>query len=116
MGAFIYSEVSVFVVRGQYWDVLHRLFRHEKDGRVWLGTAHNREPLADFGRLAEWTEFSDYIMEGGVIYAIRVREVTDGLELAVRLKGMNRDRYVAASLNSYIQWAGLQAVPAENAG
>ncbi len=106
----------MFLVRGEYRDLLQRLFRHEEGGRVSLGTALSREPLADLDHLAEWTEFGDYIMEGGVSYSLRAREAPDGLALAVRLKGMNRDQYVASSLKSYIRWVGLEAVPVEGGG
>jgi len=69
----------VFLIVGEYRDLLNRLFRREEGGRVRIGTALSREPLTDLGRLAEWTEFADYIMEGGVSYFLRAREVADGL-------------------------------------
>jgi hypothetical protein len=103
----------VFLVHGEYSDILERLFRHDPDGRVLLGTAQSREPFANLGALAEWTEFSDYIMEGGVRYALRVSRVPDGLVVEVQLKGMNRDRFVASSLKAYIGWESLEARPME---
>ena len=72
--------------------------------------------MADLDQLAEWTEFGDYIMEGGVSFSLRTLEAPDGLTLAVRLNGMNRDQYVAAALESYIRWVGLEAVPLEDSG
>jgi hypothetical protein len=105
----------VFLVRGEYRDLMRRLFRHE-GGRVRLGTALSLEPVTDLDRLAEWTEFGDCILEGVVNYSLRVREVPDGLALAVRFKGMNRDNYVAPALRSYIRWEGLGAEPVEGGG
>lgn len=106
----------MFLVRGKYRELLRRLFRHELGGRVSLGTALSREPLTDVDHLAEWTEFDDYIMEGGVSFSLRTSETPDGLALAVRLKGMNRDQYVAAALMSYFRWVGLEAVPVGDSG
>lgn len=103
----------MFLVRGEYREVLRRLFQYEEGGRRSLGTALSSEPLADPDQLAEWTEFGDYIMEGGVSYSLRAREAPGGLALEVRLKVMNRDQYVPASLKSYIRWTGLERVPVE---
>jgi hypothetical protein len=103
----------VFAVSGEYHNLLAILFPPAPEGRVSFGWATSTEPIPDLVRLADWTPFRDYIMEGFVFYSVRARAMPSGLSLEVRLKGSNRDRYVAPSVKDYIRWAGLEAVPFE---
>ncbi len=105
----------MFVVTGDYHELLPRLFSAAPDGRVSFGWATSTEPIPDLARLAEWTAFRDYIMEGFVFYSIRARAVPSGLALELRLTGSNRDEHVAPSIRQYIRWAGLEAVRREDA-
>lgn len=99
----------MLLVRGEYEDVLRRLFLRTDEGRIRLGVAQSSDVVPDLHALTAWTDFRDYVMEGSVSYAIRVSEVAEGLALDVRLKGMNRDQYVAFSLKNYIRGAGFEA-------
>lgn len=104
-------ETNVFLlIRGEYRDLLHQLFRREADGCVFFGGAHSRELLADLERLAEWTEFIDYLMEGSVRYSLRASDVPEGLVLAVQLNGTSRDRLVVTFLQKHIRAVGLEAL------
>ncbi|MGL4420860.1 MAG: hypothetical protein ACRCZF_09370 [Gemmataceae bacterium] len=104
----------MFEVAGQYPELLARLFPMAADGHLEFGSARSAVPVAGAASVAEWVEFSDYIMEGFVRYTLRAVPSAAGLRLDVRLSGTNRDQYVGPSMRSYIGWAGLSlvAVPA----
>ena len=106
----------MFAVSGDYLDLLPRLFPKASDGHISFGWAKSTEPVPDLARLADWTAFRDYIMEGFVFYFVRVRALPSGLALEVRLTGSNRDGYVAPSIRQYLRWAEVEAVPHEGAG
>jgi hypothetical protein len=57
--------------------------------------------------------FEDYVMEGGVHYALRASPHPRGLQLEIQLTGMNRDRFVPDFVRRYVTWAGLEPIEAE---
>ena len=71
----------MYVVRGEYGDLLPRLFVPTDGGRISFGTATSAEPVPEAASLAEWRVFRDYIMEGFVFYSLRARAVPTGLAL-----------------------------------
>lgn len=98
----------MLLIRGEYEDICNRLFQVGTDGRMMFGPAFSKESNANLGHLSDWTEFTDYIMEGFISYFLRVRKSSDGLVLDIKLTGSNRDRYVSPSVKAYIRWAGLE--------
>lgn len=99
----------MYLVHGEYGDLLARLFAPTDDGRITFGWATSAGQVPEAASLAEWTLFRDYIMEGFVFYSIRARAVPTGLALEVRLTGSNRDQYVGPTVRQYLKWAGLVA-------
>jgi hypothetical protein len=102
----------VFVVHGEYDDLVKRLFQLNADATVTFGPAKSKDRLFDLARLTDWTPFRDYIMDAFVGYSVRIRNLQPGLFLEIRLNGTNRDQHVASAVKTIIQTAGLEPIDA----
>ena len=97
----------MLIVAGNFIEVLPGLFRLDDQRHVRFGSARSRSPVGDIDALSNWCMFDDYLMEGGVRYALRARPHAEGLVLEIRLAGTNRDHFVAAFVRDYVKWAGF---------
>jgi hypothetical protein len=82
-------------------DFVERAFPKSEDGLIefgWTGKAAYQTKNC----LQEWTRFSDYVMEGGVVYELRVLAVEAFTRVELRLLGTNRDQYVPKLIQSYL--------------
>jgi hypothetical protein len=83
-------------------DFVERAFAKSKDGRIefgWTGKAVHQQTNDS---LKEWTRFSDYVMEGGVAYELRVLAVEAFTRVELRLLGTKRDQYVPRHVQFYL--------------
>jgi hypothetical protein len=97
------------VVPGIFAKVLQALFTHE-EGHLRFGPARSKGRAASCEAVTDWLVFDDYIMEGGVRYALRARPHPEGLALDVALAGTVRDRFVLEFVAMYVRWAGLTPI------
>ena len=99
-----------FDVRGEYADLLGRLFRESGGGRLEFGSARSVNRVPSSLQVRHWTEFSDYIMEGFARYFVRASPSPAGASVQVWLTGTNRDQFVAFRVRDNIRRAGLTPV------
>lgn len=97
-----------FAITGDCDEVVNRLFKMCDHGHVMFGPAMSNEQISRLDELKEWTLFSDYILEGGASYFVRIVESTDTCELEIRLTGGNRDFAVPSAIRFYIEFAGFE--------
>jgi hypothetical protein len=96
----------MLIVSGHFTEVLAKLFRLEQDAHVRFGPARSCDPVTSLAALSHWCPFDDYVMEGGVRYALRARPHAEGLMLEIQLTGSNRDRFVHHFVRDYVKLAG----------
>ena len=100
-----YSQGTVgaaWIVSIKRDDFVERAFTRSEDGLIefgWTGKAVHQQ-TNNF--LQEWTQFSDYVMEGGVVYEVRVLAEGNSAKVELRLLGTNRDQYVPKLVQSYL--------------
>jgi hypothetical protein len=96
----------MLIVAGNFTEVLRGLFHLDDERHLRFGPARSCGPVDTPDALSNWCMFDDYIMEGGVRYALRANPHAEGLILEIQLTGTNRDRFVPAFVRDYVRWAG----------
>lgn len=97
-----------FLIEGDCRAALARLFEADQDGYLGFGWGgRSVEPASLDDLPARPTRFRDYIMEGFLVYEIRVEDLAPGCLLSIRGEGSNRDQYIRSHARHFITTTGL---------
>ena len=103
--------MPTFVIAGQCQDIVGKLFRSEQDRRLTFGwTAQSISPTNLSDIFSAPVRFRDYIMEGFVVYTVKVDDMEPGCRLSVVGEGSNRDWSILPQVRHYILAAKMNLV------